>query len=80
MVSMAGDDVWCRITLVGAEDATVTSWTLRGPGAPDLSVVDALGRLRLAVARLGWVLVLDEACSELLELLELAGLRREMER
>ena len=42
---------------------------------PDLSVVDALARLQLMAERFGYSLRVRGASAELLELLELAGLR-----
>jgi hypothetical protein len=42
---------------------------------PDAVTIDALARLQLTARRLGYQLRLHDACSELLELLTLAGLR-----
>lgn len=43
-------------------------------GRPDLSAVDAIARLQLAVRRQGWKIRLTGTCGELGELLDLAGL------
>jgi hypothetical protein len=76
---MAGDEGWCRITVLDAAGSELAGWALDGHGPLDVSVVDALARLRLAAARLGCRLVLREVGPELGELLDLTGLRREME-
>jgi hypothetical protein len=55
-------------------DTEVASWGLARHGPPDLSTVDELARLALAVRRLGWSLRLRQASGELCDLLELAGL------
>ena len=69
---------WCRVTVVGAEGAALVSWTVSGPGRADLAVVDALARLQLAGLRRGRHVVITEVCTDLLELLDLVGLRREV--
>jgi len=55
-------------------DTEVASWSLVRHGPPDLSTVDELARLALAVRRLGWSLRLRQASGDLWDLLELAGL------
>ena len=55
-------------------DAEIASWPLTGCGRPDLSVVDHLVRLQLVARRLGCAIRLRDACRELTELLDLAGL------
>ena len=55
-------------------DAEVASWPLEQSGYPDLAVVDELARLLLAARRMGYSLRLRDACTGLLELLELVGL------
>jgi hypothetical protein len=54
--------------------AEVASWPLEGGSRPDLSVVDELARLQLAARRLGCSIRLRDACGQLWELLDLAGL------
>ena len=46
--------------------------------AVDLGLVDQLARLQLAARRLGCAIELRDACPELLELLDLVGLRVEV--
>ena len=75
---MAGAVDWGRIVFVGPTGAEIGSCVLRGPGAPDLSVVDALAGLQVALGRLGGSIRLDDVSPELAELLDLAGLRREV--
>ena len=52
----------------------VTSWPLTVRGRVDVSLVDDVARLHLASRRLGCTVRLRHACTELSELLELAGL------
>ena len=54
-------------------DADVASWPLPR-GRPDMAVVDQLARLQLEAQRLGCSICLRNACAELVELLEFAGL------
>jgi len=46
--------------------------------AVDLGLVDQLARLQLAARRLGCAIELRDACPELLDLLDLVGLRVEV--
>jgi hypothetical protein len=55
-------------------DAEVACWPLPAGQNPDLRVVDQLARLQLAAGRLGCSLRLRGAPSQLLELIDLAGL------
>lgn len=64
---MAAAVPWFRVEFVGSSDAV-----------PDLETVDALVRLQLAARRLGGAVRLLDACDGLVELLDLAGLRREV--
>ena len=65
---------WCRVTLAEPFGAKLASWSLTGPGPPDLSTVDHLARLRLLAARAGLRMVVSDLAPALAELLELAGL------
>jgi hypothetical protein len=71
---------WCRVTMVGAEGEPIADGVLEGPSTPDLGAVEDLARLALLAKRLDAHLELLEVAPELAELLELAGLRVEMER
>ncbi|HLN42050.1 MAG TPA: hypothetical protein VK215_06335 [Acidimicrobiales bacterium] len=68
---------WARVVLAWADDRVVVL-TLSGEGAPDLSVVDDLARLRLAVRRSGGRMCLEDVAPALSGLLDLAGLLREV--
>ena len=57
-------------------ETEVASWSLSYPGCADLDVVDRLARARLAARRAGLRLVLRGAAQELVELLDLVGLRQ----
>jgi hypothetical protein len=61
------------VVLVRGE-TEVASWLLRGAACPDLAVVDGLARLLLVSRRLGYTIRLRGASTDLLQLLELAGL------
>jgi hypothetical protein len=74
---MGDDRSWARVVLVGADD-TELEMTLVGEGAPDLSVVDGLARLQVAVRRHGGRIRLQDVSSALSGLLDLAGLLREV--
>ena len=52
----------------------VASWPLPACRPPDMAVVNQLARLQLEARRLGCSIRLRNACSELIELLELSGL------
>jgi hypothetical protein len=53
----------------------VASWPLEAGRRPDLTMADALGRLVLAARQLGYSLHLREVRADLVEVLELVGLR-----
>jgi hypothetical protein len=55
-------------------DAELARWPLLRRGRPGLALVDELARLQLTARRLGCEIQLRDACDELCELLELAGL------
>ena len=56
-------------------DTVVASWPLVLAARPDLGVVEQLARLQLAAVRAGCSIRLDNPGLELIELLELVGLR-----
>ena len=66
-----------EVVLVGP-GGDVASWVLAGCDAPDLSVVDHLGRLQLAARGLGCRVRLRNATPALVELLDLVGLPLEV--
>ena len=69
---------WGRVVVIGVTGTPVATCVLSGPGRPDLSVVDALARCQLAARRLGGSMLLLDVSPELGELLDLAGLRRQV--
>ena len=71
--------LWCRVTMVDADGTILAKGRLEGPAEPDLSAVDDLARLVLQGKRLGGAIQLTDVSPELCALLELAGLRVEME-
>jgi len=77
---MVDVQLWCRITLIGADGAELAYSILEGPGAPDLVALDQIAHLALVAARAGAAAVLADASAELVELLELSGLGVEMQR
>jgi hypothetical protein len=76
---MDGVQRWCRVTVVGPDGTELAHVVLEGPGAPDLAAVDDVARLALAAGRLGGEITLLDLSPALGALLELAGLRVEME-
>jgi hypothetical protein len=56
----------------------LTRFPLLVRDAVDLGLVDQLARLQLAARRLGCAIQLRDACPELLDLLDLVGLRVEV--
>ncbi len=73
---MTANESWARVVLGWADSELVM--TVAGEGVPDLSVVDDLARLQLAVKRAGGRMRLEEVAPALVRLLELAGLLREV--
>jgi hypothetical protein len=71
---------WCRVTMVGSDGDPIADGVLEGTCGPDLGAVDDLARLALVAKRLGARLKLAEVTPELADLLELTGLRVEVER
>lgn len=65
--------------VLGPDGGMVTGCVLEGLGLPDLRAVDAVARQALLAARLGGVIALAEVAPAMSELLELAGLRVEVE-
>ena len=68
-----------RILFLGGRAPGVASWTAVAVGPVDLAAVDALARMHLAARRVGGAVCIDAMSAELGELLELVGLRRELE-
>lgn len=77
---MAALETWGWVSVVGVDGTTLATRALRGQGRPDLGIVDDLGRLQVRARRLGAHVVVETACSSLLELLELAALPIEVRR
>jgi hypothetical protein len=74
---MVGNVSWARVVLAWGDDHAMVM-TLAGEGTPDLSVVDGLARLRLAVRHAGGCMCLEDVAPALSRLLDLAGLAREV--
>jgi hypothetical protein len=73
------DELWCWVVIVGPDRSTLATYRLEGPGDPDIGVIDDIARLRLRAGRLGGRIVLSEVAPAVAALLDLAGLRLEME-
>lgn len=71
---MAGSELWCRVTVRGADGSPKASWSMEGTGPPDLAAVDAIARLKLVAGRAGGTVILDAVCPAMHDLLVLAGL------
>lgn len=76
---MATSERWCRVTIAAPDGTLLLRADLGGPGVPDLVTVDAIGQLGLVARRVRGSLRVDDLVPRLAELLELAGLRVEME-
>ena len=74
----APSQVWCRVVVRRPGATARVLGAIGGPGLPDLGVVGRLSRWALSARRGGAALVVREACAELRELLELAGLGGEV--
>ena len=75
---MTDSAAWARV-VVAASDGTRRVMLLTGEGAPGIELVDRLARWQLTTRRAGGRMWLEDVCSALRELLDLAGLRRELE-
>jgi hypothetical protein len=69
---------WALVVVLASDGAEVAAWAVEGPGAPDLEVIDTLARTQLRARRVGGAIALRNPSKELLELLDLVGLRREV--
>jgi hypothetical protein len=68
---------WARMVVVGCDGIRRVT-LLTGEGPPDLAVVEGLARFQLMTRRTGGRMWLEEVSPALAELLDLAGLRREV--
>jgi hypothetical protein len=76
-MGMADSALWARM-VVAAADGTRLTIPLGGDGPPDLAVVEALARFQLMARRAGDLVWLEDVSAALAELLDLAGIRRQM--
>ena len=72
-------NLWCRVTVVVANNTALICHELGGPGLPDLGAMDVVARLALLAGRLGGRIILSDLSPEMGALLELAGLPVELE-
>ena len=77
---MGGSHEWCRVKFLDDHGSIVAAGQLSGETKPDLDAVDLIARLSLMALRTGMTVRLTDACPELVELLDLAGLPVEVER
>lgn len=71
--------LWCRVTVLGAGGDVLVTCVLEGPGDPDLGAVNDVASLALLARRCGGDIVLADVSPATEALLELAGLRVEVE-
>jgi hypothetical protein len=64
--------------VVAASDGTHLAIPLAGDGPPDLAVIEALARFQLMARRAGDRVWLEDVSAALGDLLDLAGLRRQV--
>jgi hypothetical protein len=74
---MADFALWARMVVAAADGSRLTV-PLTGEGPPDLAVVEALARFQLMAHRAGDRVWLEDVSTALGDLLDLAGLRRQM--
>jgi hypothetical protein len=77
---MVKEQRWGLVRVLGPDGAELAVRSLSGGRAPDLESVDLVARLLLQAKRLGGRIVLTEVSPSLWALLELSGLRVEVER
>jgi hypothetical protein len=65
---------WCRFSLLDDQGSIVAGGVVAGGAKPDLDTVNLIARLALMAKRTGTTFQLVDACPQLLDLLELAGL------
>jgi len=70
---------WCRATVVRRDGTVFGEYVFEGAGRPDLGVVDDVARLALFATRVGGRVALFDVSTEMRELLDLVGLRVEVE-
>ena len=70
--------LWGRVVVIDPSGTEREACTLRGNGSPDLGAVDLLARMQLTAIRAGGRIRLTAVSKELAELLDLAGLGREV--
>jgi len=75
---MVGVRPWARVTLIGP-DGVLARADLAGAAEPGLDAVDDLARLALFARRLGARIVLTDVSPTFAALLDLVGLRVEMQ-
>ena len=73
-------NLWCRVKVVVGSGTVLLSHELGGSGLPDLGAVDEVAGLALLAGRLGGRIILTDVSPAMRSLLELAGLRVEVER
>jgi hypothetical protein len=71
---------WCRIVVLGVDGSARTRRVLEGAGLPDLDTVHEIAQLALLAKRLGGRMALTGVTPDLDELLDLVGLRVEVQR
>ena len=74
----APNQLWCRVVVRWPGTSARLVAAIGGVGQPDLGAVDRLARWALAARRSGGEVAVPQACEELWELLELAGLRSQV--
>ena len=71
--------LWCQVTIVGPEGEEIAHCRLEGCGDPNIAAVDDVARLVLLASRLGGETVITDLSAELRALLELTGLRSQLD-
>jgi hypothetical protein len=72
--------LWCHMTAVDGKGSPAATLVMQGTGAPGLSALDTLARWILEADRAQRQIAIVHLAPEMVDLLELAGLRVEVER
>lgn len=72
--------LWCQVALVDAEGAVLARWAMAGESNPNIEAVDLIARWVVIARRASAEVRIENACPEMEELLELAGLPVEVVR
>ena len=77
---MASEQLWCRVLWMDDDGSGLATWTLTGPGRPDLLALDGVARLCLAALQAGARASVRDSSPDMASLLGLLGSAVDVER